>query len=349
MTIELLQRLIDEIGPSGNESTIREIIRKEIEKHVDTITIDKLGNLIAYKKCPVKGVKNPDKVMLAAHMDEIGLMVREISNDGKIKFSTIGGIDATSLVGQSVRIMLPNNKFACWGVVSFLELQEGLEITKLVNISDLYVDTGLDRKGLKKLGVDVGCYLVAKHSFRVLGNEGIISGKALDDRLGCYILIELIKRLKHAPLNIYFVFTVQEEIGLYGAQVSTYKIEPDWGIAVDTTNTEDADEFDKLTIMGKGPVVLMKDAEIITNRCLDDALQKIAQKNKINVQFKVDEEGTTDATKIMISRGGIPSTVIAIPVRNIHSTIGIACMQDIRDAIKILEDLLKKPPRVCIV
>jgi endoglucanase len=351
MTLELLRQLIDEVGPSGNEESVREIIRKNISGCVDKITVDRLGNLIAYRKCDIKKGKTAEKVMLAAHMDEIGMMIREIREDGKIKFSTIGGIEAMTLVGQSVRVMLPNNRLACHGVVSFLELQEGLQINKNVNIPDLYVDTGLNKKELKKMGVDVGCYLVAKHTFRTLGNKDIISGKALDDRLGCYIVVELIKKLKNkkVPLDIYFAFTVQEEIGLYGAQVSTYKIEPNWGIAVDTTNTEDADELDKLTIMGQGPVVTMKDAEIITNRCLDEWLHKVAKRKRIKIQFKVEEEGTTDATKIMITKGGIPSTVLAIPVRNIHSTIGIAHMRDINDAIKILEELLQRPPRSCSV
>lgn len=342
--LPLLKELIEAHGPSGNELAVRAIIEREIRPYVDNMFVDKLGNLIAHKKGKGK------KVMLAAHMDEIGLMVKEINEEGHIKFATIGGIEPITLIGQTVRIYTRDNKLGCHGVITFPELHEDYEIKEMPELKDLYIDTGLDSKQLAKKKVEIGSYVIARHHFKTLGNEEIISGKALDDRVGCYILIEVARKLKKAKPDIFYVFTVQEEIGLYGAEVSTYQLEPDWGLAIDTINAEDSGEFVSEGVkIGKGPTILLKDAEIITNKCLDDWIRRLAKAKHIPVQLKVEEIGTTDATKILVSKESIPATTIAVPVRNIHSTVGVSHMKDVVNTIKLVIEILKKPPRECIL
>jgi putative aminopeptidase FrvX len=339
--VPLLKLLVEAHGPSGCETKVRSIIEKELKPYVDEMSVDKLGNLIAHKKG--KGTK----AMIAVHMDEIGLMVKDINKHGHIRFATIGGIEPITLVGQTVRIYKKSNTLACSGVITFAELHEDHEIEEMPSLDELYIDTGLTRDRLRRLGIGVGCYVVARHHFKRLGDSSIISGKALDDRLGCYILIEVARKLRQTSHNVYYVFTTQEEIGLHGAQVSAYKLDPDWGLAIDTINAEDTGEFETRGVeMGKGPALLLMDAEVITNRALNDWIIGTAAKAKIPLQLRVEEEGTTDATAILLSKGGIPASTIAVPVRNLHSTVGVAHMKDINDTTKLVLRLLKLPPRL---
>lgn len=337
----LLKELCDAFGPSGQERNIREIIRKYISPYVDKVFVDKMGNLFAHKRG--KG----EKVMLAAHLDEIAVMIKSVNTDGTLRISPIGGIEVAALIGNRVSILDQSSKVVCSGVITFRELHDALEITNLPTMENLYIDTGLTEKETKKAGIRVGSYAIPRGGLITLGKKGIISGKALDNRIGCYILIELARRLVNANQNIYFVFTVQEEIGLYGAKTSLYKTNPDWGIAVDVTNASDSQ--DQIITVGNGPVVLLKDAEIITNACIDDWLRKIAKRKGIPLQFQVDEFGTTDATRIMMHKEGVPTSVVSVAVRNLHSTVGISSVLDIKDAIELLYTLLKKPPKVCLV
>ena len=340
--MELLKRLINEIGPSGDEAKVRNIISKTIKPWVNEIYTDSMGNLICHKKG--KG----EKIMLAAHMDEVALMVKQIQNNGLLKFSPIGGIAAITLIGQTVYVLKKDNQIACEGIISFPRIHEGAAVYDLPSMDELYVDTGLSKKDVQKLGINVGSYIVPSQQFTTLGNKKIISGKALDDRIGCYILIELAKRIKKINHDVYYVFTVQEEIGLYGAKTSVYNIHPHWGIAIDVTEARDA-EIRAECVLGSGPFLTMMDKEMIANKCLNDWIENIAKKEKIPLQLDVSEHGTTDATSIMLSRGGIPSTTLSVAVRNIHSTVGMSHFDDIKNAIELLYRLLKKPPKICLV
>jgi tetrahedral aminopeptidase len=339
-SLDLLKNLINTVSPSGDEALVRNIIKKEIKPSVKKIEVDTFGNLICHKKG-----KGPT-IVLAAHMDEIGLMVNKIDPDGYLKISAIGGIDSIALVGQKVHIMDNKNKVICHGVITFEEIHDGrpLDAKDIPPIEDLFVDVGLTQEGCKKKGIEVGSYVVPLHHFAYLGDKNVISGKALDDRIGCYVLIELARKLKRSSADIYFIFTVQEEIGLYGAKTSVYNLEPDWGIAVDVSTAKDG-SIGADRVLGNGPVLTVKDAEMIANRSLNNTLEKIAKKLKINIQKEVSSGGTTDATNIMLSKGGTPSTAMGVAVRNIHSTIGIADLRDIDDTIKILYELLKNPPK----
>ena len=334
--MELLERLSNAFGVSGNEKDVRELIEEEIKEYVDNVSVDKMGNLIAHKKG-----KSP-KVMLTAHMDEVGIMVKSIDDLGRIFVSALGSVDAIALVGH--RVHIETKKGIIHGIVTTKELSDGKYVTNLPKVEDVIVDTGLSKKELVSRGVEIGTYLPLETEFFYLGSEDVISGKAFDDRIGCYVLIELAKRLKNVKHDIYYVFTVQEELGLYGAITSTYMVEPDWALVIDVSETSETSD-PPTRILGQGPCITVKDAEMIGNIEIDRWLEDTAKKNKIPFQLDVSDAGTTDAVSISVTKGGVPSTVIGIPVRNIHTVKYVAHKRDIANAIKLIEELLKRPPK----
>lgn len=336
---QLLRDLIHAHGVSGHEGPVREIIEKNIKKYVSEVDVDKMGNLIALKKG-----KKP-RIMLAAHMDEVGLIVKSISSDGRIRFTEIGSIDPLTLVGQRAHIQTENE--VVHGVISTQEMTDGnIIIEKLPQMTDMFIDTGLDKQELEARGITIGNFIDLDQESGVLGNNDTIYGKALDDRIGCYVLIEVAKKLKKNACEIAFVFTVQEEVGLYGAMTSAYELDPDWAIAVDVTNTY---ESKNLRELGKGPTVTIKDAELIGNPVVNKWIKDAAKRKKIPIQLDVSDMGTTDALNISISKGGVPTASMGVPIKNIHSTVGMASLKDINHLIEVLVELLQKPPREKVV
>lgn len=331
--MDLLEKLISTFGVSGNEEAVRELIKEEIKNYVDEVFVDKLGNLIAHKK----GEK--PKVMLTAHMDEIGLISKGIEGRGRISFSTIGVIDPIMLLGERVHIQI--EKGIIHGVITSREINDGKIVDSVPKIDNLFVDTGLSQIELKKFGIEIGTFMSLERDLYYLGSDKIICGKSFDDRIGCYVLIELAKRLKETnSKEIYYVFTVQEELGLMGAMTSTYMVEPDWAIVVDVTETNDACGEVTETI-GRGPCLTIKDTLTIGNKELNKLVLETAKKNKIHVQRDVSDEGTTDASSISITKGGVPCTVLGVCIRNLHTTTSVANIKDIEETIKILEEILK--------
>jgi len=334
--MNVLEKLVTAFGVSGNEEAVKSIIEEEIKNYVDEIVTDKLGNLIARK-----GGK-PPRVMLAAHMDEIGLMVKSIDKQGRVYVSSIGGIEPLTLIGQRVHIQA--EKGIIHGTITTKEICNGFDVKELPTFNDIYVETGLSRTELEKKGVSIGAYVSPEQEFFFLGSEKIICGKSFDNRLGCYILIELAKRLKDLEQEIYYVFTVQEEIGLYGAVTSAYKVEPDWAIAVDVTEVSELEET--IRTIGLGPCITIKDASMLGHKQLNDWIRKIAKQNKIPLQPDVSDLGATDAFSIAITKGGVPSSVLSVPIKNVHTMKSIAHMDDINNAIKLLEKVLRNPPKL---
>jgi len=277
-------------------------------------------------------------------MDEIGILIKNISDDGHIIISPVGGIEPVILLGESVNIKA--KKGFINGVITTKEIHNGDEIKEIPMLKDLYIDTGLPKKELIERGVEIGDYLHLARKSMSLGNDRIISGKALDDRIGCYVLLELAKLLQKARCDIFYVFTVQEELGLYGSQTSIYSIDPDWALVIDTTNADDGVEKGTRQL-GQGPCITIKDADIIGNKCLNDLFREKARKEKIPIQLEITDFGTTDALSISVAKGGIPTSMISIPVRNIHTTAGIAHLDDIENAITIISAVLKDPPHKC--
>ena len=329
--MELLLKLMDVSGVSGNEESVRDLISKEIETHVDEISTDKLGNLIAVKKG-----KMP-KVMLAAHMDEVGLMIKKIESNGNIKCTSIGEVEANSLVGKKVKINAKSNF-----IIGTIKSKK----SKKKSVKDIFIKTKFSRKELLKNNVEVGSCISFENYSDIKKN--LVEGRALDNRIGCFTLIELAKRLKKSKNEVYFVFTVQEEIGLYGAKTSAFEIQPDWAITVDVTEAKkEASKSD--VFIGNGPFITIKDADFMGNKCINNWIRGIAKEKKINLQYNVSDSETTDATNISLSRGGIPSSVVGVPVENLHTAKGKASINDIKDLIEILYELMKNPPKVCLV
>ncbi len=335
-----LMRLLDESGPSGFEQPIRTLISKEIKEYVDEVRIDKFGNLIAHKKG-----KKP-AVIIVAHMDEIGLLIKAISEEGHIYTASVGGIEPMTLLGE--RVQLKTKKGTIKGIITTKEIHNGDDIKKIPALRDVYVDTGLNRLALTKLGVGIGDYIHIMQHSTFLGNEKIICGKALDDRLGCYILLELAKRLQKNVCDLSYVFTVQEEVGLYGAKTSVYSMDPDWALVIDTTNADDYNQERYTKQIGRGPCITVKDSEMIGNKCLNDIFKELSKKTKIPIQLEITDFGTTDALSISVAKGGIPTGMVSVPVRNIHTASGIAHLDDINNAVKLIEILLRNPPKTCV-
>jgi len=336
----LLNRLITASGVSGKENEIRSIIIKEMRKYVKSVKEDRFGNVIAHKKG-----KGPT-VLLIAHMDEIGLMVRSIDEKGYIRCSEIGTIEPLSLIGT--RVVIPAKKQKIHGIITVKGISNNAEVEDVPELKDLIVDTGLTPQELKKKGIEIGSYIEIQKTPYFLGSKKFVCGKALDDRIGCYILLEIAKKLKKSKSQVYFVFSVQEEVGLYGAKTSIYNIKPDWAVGVDVTSANDFNQ-EPTRCLGKGPTITVKDAEMLANPCVDAWLKELAKDNKIPYQLDVSDEGTTDALSISVAKGGIPTTVVGVAVRNLHTPIGVAHTDDINNAIKLLELLLKNPPKICLI
>ncbi|MCK4326841.1 MAG: M42 family metallopeptidase [Candidatus Diapherotrites archaeon] len=334
--VDLVKRLAAVYGPSGGEENIRKLIKKEIRPFVDKITVDSFGNLIATQKG-----RGPH-VLVFSHMDEIGLMVKEVEKDGRIIFSRVGGIEPETLLAQQVHIVA-SEKRVVHGVISSKNLHEGLVSEEFPSIEQMYIDVGLkSKKEVERLGIGPGDYVIPRRAFATLGKENIMSGKAMDNRVGCAASIMLAKKMKKKKRNISYVFTAQEEMGMYGARVSAFKLEGDFAINVDTTPAQDYDDTNGG--MSHGPYLTYKDEEFIANTVLMKKIEKLLRKKRIPYQIEVSDTGTTDALAISLSKGGTPTVVISIPVRNIHSTISIADINDVKETVRVIEAIATDPP-----
>ncbi|MEI7433832.1 MAG: M42 family metallopeptidase [Methanomicrobiales archaeon] len=345
MVKELLKKLSNAHGVSGSEGNVYDIIKKELKGSVDEIREDTMGNLIAIKK----GGKF--SVMLAAHMDEIGLMVKYIDDKGFIRFVTLGGWYAPTLYNQ--RVIFHGSKGQVCGVIGGkpLHVMDEEERKKGVKTDDLFVDVGAKNADeVKELGIAVGTPVTIDREFTELAN-GRVTGKAFDNRAGVAMLIKAIKGMK-SPNTVYAVFTVQEEVGLKGARTSSYALDPDCAIATDVTIPGDHPGIDKKDAnveMGKGPVITIVDAAgrgLIASRALVTWLSETADKNNIPVQLEVGNGGTTDATAIHLTKGGIPSTTISIPTRYIHSPVEVLDLEDIEEGVRLIVESLKTKPKL---
>lgn len=336
---KLLKKLSEAHGIPGSEGEVRDIISRELSKYCE-IEVDRMGNLIA------KRGDGKEKVMLAAHMDEIGLMVKHIDKDGFIKFTTIGGFYGSTLVSQ--RVLIHSREGRAPGVIGSRppHLMKEEERKKGVEIKDMFIDAGFKSdKVAAKAGVCIGDYITFDMTFKELYG-GLVTGKAFDNRAGCLALIEVMKKVE-SDYTVYGVGTVQEEVGLKGARTSAYKINPDFAIGIDTNLPGDypgIKEEESALKLGGGPVIEIADAYgrgIITHPKIRDLLIKTAKKNRIKYQLSVGEGGTTDATAIHLTREGVPTGVVSIPVRYLHSPVEVANMGDIKNAIALILSSLK--------
>jgi len=318
--IELLERLSNACGVSGAEEEVRQIVLEQVKPYADEITIDALGNVLVWRKG-----KNPDsmKVMLAAHMDEVGLMLVDSDEGGTFSFEIVGGIDERQLVGKAVWV----GKKHTPGVIGSRPIHLEDDLSRKIPVKSLKIDLGPGGNDKAKPG-DHACFATP---FQKVGPSLI--GKALDDRIGVATLIELVKNAPY-EVDLCAAFTVQEEVGLRGARVAAYSFNPDVGIALDSTPANDLPTWDEEenvfynTRLGFGAAIYIADNATLSDPRLIKFFTSLAE--EYNIQYQVRQPGTggTDAGAIHKQRMGIPSVSISVPGRNAHSAVGIARISD---------------------
>jgi len=324
--LKLLKKLCETPGIAGYEERIQKVIKEELEKVTDEVKIDKLGNVIGIKKAKkLSGKPAPKKVMIAAHMDEIGFMVSFIDKEGFIRFAPVGGFDPKTLIAQRVVV---HGRKDIGGVIGTkpIHILSEEERKKLPKIKDLFIDVGMKKDKVSKI-VRPGDFVTLDRNFMELNNK-IITAKALDDRAGVYVMIEALKRIKNCYVDIYAVATVQEEVGLRGATVSSFSVEPDVGPGTK--------EEERATALGEGTAISLMDSHTISNKKLVDFLRKIAEENKIKYQTDILLGGGTDAGAIQRSKSGVPVCTLSIPTRYIHSVVEMCHKDDIENSIKLI-------------
>lgn len=322
MMISLLKELAGAFGPSSREDEARSLIEKRIASRVDECYTDTLGNLIAVKKGSGK------RIMLAAHMDEIGLVATFIDEKGYIRFSNIGGVNPYIAAGQ--RVTFQN------GTVGAVCYEEKLEDMKDLKMNRMYIDIGTRNREETERFVKPGD--MAVFAGETLEQNGKYISKAMDNRISCAILIALIERMENIPNEVIFTFTVQEEVGLRGAGTAAYGIKPDLAVAVDVTNTGDTPDCKPLAIhLGKGPAIMIKDNRTISHPFVKDTLIQCAKENDIPYQLEVLSAGGNDAGSIHVTAGGIPTGGVSIPLRYMHRPCEMADIQDVEYTVKLLD------------
>ncbi|NLO81834.1 MAG: M42 family metallopeptidase [Clostridiales bacterium] len=332
---ELLKQLTETAGVSGDEGRVRKLITERISPLVDNVQTDRMGNLIAYKK----GKKSDKKIMLCAHMDEIGLIVTGIQEEGMLKFKTIGGIDPRILVSKRVLV----GEKGCPGVLGIkaIHLQEVEERQSAVKVKQMYIDIGAASREEAAQAVSLGDYAVFDSRYIEFG-ENKVKAKALDDRAGCAILVELMKQ--EYDYDIYACFSVQEEVGLRGAEVLGYGLNPDIAIVVEGTTCSDVPDVDQhqyTTEMGKGPAITIMDGSSYANKELVEMLVKTAYREGISFQFKKGTTGGNDAGRLHLAREGIKTATVSVPCRYIHSPASVMDLDDYSNTIRLLSCFLK--------
>ncbi len=328
----LIKQLTEAYGPPGYENAVRDIINKHVAPYADSVEVDRLGNLHALKKGNGRGLK----IMLAAHMDEIGLMVSHVTNKGFARFTALGTVFPETMVGN--RAVFTNGAIGVVNVDNWIYHKKPERTHRT-----LHLDFGVSDK--KDVPVQVGDVAAFQRPFVDLGQAML--AKSMDDRIGCAILIETLKQLKQTPHDVYFVFTVQEEVGPRGAVTAAYKVNPDVSIAVDVTDTGDIPERKNYEVkMGAGPAIKIKDVGMLAHPGLKNWMVNTAKKYKIPYQPEILTLGTTDAAAMQISREGSAAGALSIPCRHIHTPSEMVSAGDVENSIKLLLVMLENPARL---
>lgn len=332
INIELLSEICEAAGAPGHEQKIREIVIREVEPLVDNIKIDNMGNVIAIKK----GVEKK-RVMIAAHMDEIGFIVTHIDDNGFIYFHTLGGFDPKTLTAQRVII---HGKKDIIGVMGSkpIHLMSAVDRAKVPTTKDYFIDTGIPKKKLEKI-VSIGDVITRERELIQMGD--CINCKSLDNRVSVFVLIEMLREIKmRPPYDIYSVFTVQEEIGIRGANVSAMEINPDFGFGLDTTiawDTPGSTKQEQVSSLGHGACIKVMDSSTVCDYRMVKYMKDISKRKKIKTQLEILPAGGTDTAAIQrMNPGGCIAGAVSIPTRHIHQVIEMVNKDDVRAAIDLL-------------
>ncbi|MEO1515693.1 MAG: M42 family metallopeptidase [Bacteroidota bacterium] len=340
INVELLKQICETPGTSGFEHRIRKLILEEVRPLVDEVSVDPMGNVIALKK----GKENK-KVMIAAHMDEIGFIVTNVDDDGFVRFHTLGGFDPKTLTSQRVII---HGKEDVMGVLGCkpIHLMKAEERTKVVPIQDYFIDTGMEPEAVRRL-VNIGDPITRERQLVEMGE--CVNSKSLDNRVSVFILLETMRLLKdkEVPYDTYAVFTVQEEVGLRGAISSSRHINPDFGICLDVTIAFDvpgAQPHEMVSRLGKGAAIKVMDGGTICDYRMVAFLKQTATEQEIPWQTEVlPGRGSTDTAALQrYGKNGAIAGAISIPLRHMHQTIEMAHKGDVRHCIDLLEAGLAK-------
>jgi len=327
---ELIKKLVETYGPSGSEEQIRQAIMEEVGPFVDDLRVDPLGNLIAVKRA-AKG-DGGKKIMVAGHMDEIGVMVTHVDEKGFLRFGVIGGVSPQVLLGE--RVVFADGTV---GVIG----SERLDEPKDLRVEKLFIDIGAKDKAQAEKVTGIGRSAGYYRKLDDLG--GRLVSKAMDDRIGCAVMIQAARELKKSPNDVYLVFTVQEEVGLRGARTSAFAVDPDLGIAVDVTRTGDTPKGLTMAVeLGGGAAIKVKDSSLVAHPKVKELMTEVARAEGIPHQFEVLEAGGTDAGAIHLTREGVPSGTISIPTRYIHTPSEVVDYGDVQACVRLLKGILER-------
>lgn len=333
--IALLQRLCEQNGISGREQSVAAVILEEITPYADTIETDALGNVIAFKQGKNRPVV---KLMLSAHMDEVGMIVTYIMENGLLRFTEVGGLDQRVLCGKPVLI---NGTIS--GVIGAkpIHLLDGEERGKSVPFKDMYIDIGADSREAAERVVTPGDSITFDAGFHM--SRGIITSRALDDRAGCAILIELMK--SDLEYDMTFVFCVQEEVGLRGSKTAAYTVAPQAALVVETTtaaDVADVEEEKQVSRVGQGPVISFMDRHTIYDKAYFDLALRTAKEKDIPCQVKQAVAGGNDAGAIHTSRGGVRTLAVSVACRYLHAPAGLIAEKDYHDTERLVKELANR-------
>ncbi len=336
--MELLRKLTQTPGVAGREEQISAVVRGEMESICDEVRSDALGNLVGIKKGTGQG-----RVMLAAHMDEIGFLVKYIDDKGFLRLQPVGGFDPRTLMAQRVTVHgkedLPGNLSPATKPIHILTEEEK---KKQLQIKDFFIDVGLPAERVKEL-VEVGDAVSLRQEFVPLGDT--YSSKAMDNRAGVLVMLEGVRQLQASAGEIYLVATTQEEVGLRGALTSAFGLDPDIGVALDTTLSADfpgGEEAEQVTRMGEGVGIKIMDSASISDRRLVKTMKEIAQQEEIPYQLEILPRGGTDAGAMQITREGIPVVTLSVPCRYVHTVNEMVHSRDLEAAINLLSSFLQR-------
>lgn len=338
-----LEKLSNARGVSGDEFLVRALIAEQLQKYVDEYRVDAMGNLIACKRGTSKNGSRR-RVLIAAHMDEVGFLVTHIDRDGLLQFDTVGGIDDRILPSKAVLI----GSARVPGVIGFKPRHHSTpsERKQVVAHDHLRMDIGATSRQAAEQVVTPGDYVSFDTTFSPIG-DNCVRGKALDDRAGCAMLLELVR--DSYPFDLYAAFTTQEELGLRGARVAGYAVAPDTAFVLEATVCDDSPKSTEMwqeqsptTRLGAGPSITLADRKLMANKELVQLLRETAREHKIPVQMKQPLVGSTDAGELHRVRAGVPSAVVSLPARYIHSPAAIISLDDYANAVRLMRATLPK-------
>jgi endoglucanase len=337
INVNLLKEICEIAGAPGFESRVREIVLREIRPLCDDISIDNMGNVTAVKKG-----RERKKVMVAAHMDEIGFIVTHIDDNGFLRFHTLGGFDPKTLTAQRVIVHGRQDVIGVMGSKP-IHIMSPEERNKTAQITDFFIDLGLPKEEVVKL-VRVGDPVTRQRELIEMGN--CVNCKSIDNRVSVFILIETLRQLKNHPYDLYAVFTVQEEVGIRGANVAAHHIEPDFGFGLDTTIAYDvpgSQPHEQVTKLGKGTAIKIMDASTICDARMVDFMKKTADKHSVKWQPEILQAGGTDTAGVQrMGKSGAIAGAVSIPTRHIHQVIEMADKDDIRGSIDLLTHCIQE-------